>query len=132
VPKVTGSIPVWDILFSISFDINASSRRRASVRNSINDVSGSWCSGITSASHAEGPGFKSQWVHLIPSFRERFCAACPLDWRNRKSVVTVWPSGLRRQTQVLVEQSAWVRTPQLSFSADSIAPLEIGARLETI
>ena len=23
---------------------------------------GSWCSGITSASHAEGPGFKSQWV----------------------------------------------------------------------
>ena len=24
---------------------------------------GSWCSGITSASHAEGPGFKSQWVH---------------------------------------------------------------------
>ena len=22
-----------------------------------------WCSGITSASHAEGPGFKSQWVH---------------------------------------------------------------------
>ena len=25
---------------------------------------GSWCSGITSASHAEGPGFKSQWVHF--------------------------------------------------------------------
>ena len=24
---------------------------------------GSWCSGITSTSHAEGPGFKSQWVH---------------------------------------------------------------------
>ena len=28
---------------------------------------GSWCSGITSASHAEGPGFKSQWVHLVLS-----------------------------------------------------------------
>ena len=27
-------------------------------------TSGSWCSGITSASHAEGPGFKSQWVHF--------------------------------------------------------------------
>ena len=26
---------------------------------------GSWCSGITSASHAEGPGFKSQWVHVM-------------------------------------------------------------------
>ena len=25
---------------------------------------GTWCSGITSASHAEGPGFKSQCVHL--------------------------------------------------------------------
>lgn len=28
---------------------------------------GSWCSGITSASHAEGPGFKSQWVHSLPA-----------------------------------------------------------------
>ena len=25
---------------------------------------GTWCSGIASASHAEGPGFKSQCVHL--------------------------------------------------------------------
>ena len=32
-----------------------------------------------------------------------------------KNHLTVWPSGLRRETQVLVEQSAWVRTPQLSF-----------------
>ena len=27
--------------------------------------SGAWCSGITSASHAEGPGFKSQCVHFL-------------------------------------------------------------------
>ena len=27
-------------------------------------ITGTWCSGITSASHAEGPGFKSQCVHL--------------------------------------------------------------------
>ena len=26
---------------------------------------GTWCSGITSASHAEGPGFKSQCVHSL-------------------------------------------------------------------
>ena len=26
---------------------------------------GTWCSGITSASHAEGPGFKSQCVHVL-------------------------------------------------------------------
>lgn len=28
-------------------------------------LKGSWCSGITSAPHAEGPGFKSQWVHYF-------------------------------------------------------------------
>ena len=28
-------------------------------------ATGSWCSGITSAPHAEGPGFKSQWVHIL-------------------------------------------------------------------
>jgi hypothetical protein len=28
-----------------------------------NDLKGTWCSGITSAPHAEGPGFKSQCVH---------------------------------------------------------------------
>jgi hypothetical protein len=27
-------------------------------------LQGTWCSGITSASHAEGPGFKSQCVHF--------------------------------------------------------------------
>ena len=27
--------------------------------------SGSWCSGITFALHAKGPGFKSQRVHLF-------------------------------------------------------------------
>ena len=26
---------------------------------------GAWCSGITSASHAEGPGFKSQCAHFV-------------------------------------------------------------------
>ncbi len=30
---------------------------------------GTWCSGITSASHVEGPGFKSQCVHFL-------CARC--------------------------------------------------------
>ena len=28
-------------------------------------LKGTWCSGITSASHAEGPGLKSQCVHLF-------------------------------------------------------------------
>ena len=75
---------------------------------------GSWCSGITSASHAEGPGFKSQWVHFF--LRSSFHG---VTFHSHESVLdaTVWPSGLRRQTQVLVEQSAWVRTPQLTFRA---------------
>ena len=33
---------------------------------------GTWCSGITSASHAEGPGFKSQCVHFS-MLRAAFC-----------------------------------------------------------
>ena len=33
---------------------------------------------------------------------------------------TLWPSGLRRQTQVLVEQSAWVRTPQVSMQGSPL------------
>ena len=32
---------------------------------------GSWCNGITSASHAEGPGFKSQCVHMIVPSKAR-------------------------------------------------------------
>ena len=30
-----------------------------------NNAKGTWCSGITSASHADGPGFKSQCVHSL-------------------------------------------------------------------
>ena len=30
-------------------------------------VTGTWYSGITSASHAEGPGFNPQRVHVLPS-----------------------------------------------------------------
>ena len=33
---------------------------------------GTWCSGITSASHAEGPGFKSQCVHSCSLLRGLF------------------------------------------------------------
>ena len=33
---------------------------------------GTWCSGITSASHAEGPGFKSQCVHFIASPGQKY------------------------------------------------------------
>ena len=50
---------------------------------------GTWCSGITSASHAEGPGFKSQCVHLsrmacvycacVPSATAYLRAFCPFS-----------------------------------------------------
>ena len=46
-------------------------------------IKGTWCSGITSASHAEGPGFKSQCVHLCrargPGARPR---VCPSGWQD--------------------------------------------------
>jgi hypothetical protein len=31
----------------------------------VEPLMGLWCSGITSASHAEGPGFKPQWVQFF-------------------------------------------------------------------
>ena len=43
---------------------------QAETRRVVTDpiaAKGTWCSGITSASHAEGPGFKSQCVHFTPS-----------------------------------------------------------------
>ena len=47
---------------------------------------GTWCSGITSASHAEGPGFKSQCVHIFWTFVfEQWRGAC------------VWSAVCRRQ-----------------------------------
>ena len=40
---------------------------------------GTWCSGITSAPHAEGPGLKSQCVH----WRVRSAAAAAVGYRER-------------------------------------------------
>ena len=55
-------------------------------RNAIHRLSmllpmqmGTWCSGITSASHAEGPGFKSQCVHFAVVLRNKMLC------RHRKS-----------------------------------------------
>ena len=33
----------------------------------VNHASGMWCSGITSASHAEGPGFEPRRLHFAAS-----------------------------------------------------------------
>ena len=44
---------------------------------------GTWCSGITSASHAEGPGFKSQCVHLQVSVWR----ASPDRWEDQAGPV---------------------------------------------
>ena len=40
-------------------------------------IVGAWCSGITSAPHAEGPGFKSQCVHVCSS------GGCHAVWQMR-------------------------------------------------
>jgi hypothetical protein len=47
---------------------------------------GTWCSGITSASHAEGPWFKSQCVHVLESLR-------PVARRKDN-----WPRGVTAST----------------------------------
>ena len=47
--------------FSVPFFV---ARARTLQLFSIEVVEGSWCSGITSALHAEGPGFKSRRIHF--------------------------------------------------------------------
>ena len=65
-------------------------------------------------------------LHHCPpgEFKRAFAEAIALDASlgailplKNPIAKTLWPSGLRRQTQVLVERSAWVRTPQVSFFA---------------
>ena len=50
------------------------------LRGQVKEQTGTWCSGITSASHAEGPGFKSQCVHFrcsLPPIPDRCMSLCP-------------------------------------------------------
>ena len=80
-------------------------------------LKGTWCSGITSASHAEGPGFKSQCVHFlmranVPTQkrycfdakrksdpgRTRTCNRCFVSQpkrigRARTNALSTWPQG---------------------------------------
>ena len=47
----------------MAYLISLEIRNWNSRKNARQIATGTWCSGITSASHAEGPGFKSQCVH---------------------------------------------------------------------
>jgi hypothetical protein len=59
---------------------------------------------------APSGGFTS--IHLALLYRERNVNAAP---------TTLWPSGLRRWTQVPLSPDAWVRIPQVSFNARGYA-----------
>ena len=53
---------------------NAQSVRSAAIQSRCTMHSwGTWCSGITSAPHAEGPGLKSQCVHCFPLASRDVC-----------------------------------------------------------
>ena len=58
---------------------------------------GAWCSGITSASHAEGPGFKSQCVHLFESILRYMCSLFSVNNYDRQysSVASLVALGAR-------------------------------------
>ena len=59
---------------------------------------GTWCSGITTASHAEGPGFKSQCVH---------CVACTHFARNL--YLQVGPSCSNNKQLLIMLLVPWAR-----------------------
>ena len=55
----------WGVRWGVLLRWHArNSSRRPMTLISSKSSAGTWCSGITSASHAEGPGFKSQCVHF--------------------------------------------------------------------
>ena len=64
----------------------------SSARSLVRNVTGSWCSGITSASHAEGPGFKSQWVHLFVTTQST--SGLYSSSRTSGYLMAVWSSGM--------------------------------------
>ena len=51
---------------------------------------GTWCSGITSAPHAEGPGFKSQCVHMGRMLQRRPQAQPPTRPTPPRSCTPSW------------------------------------------
>ena len=73
---------------------SAPCRRRSKIQDCLDvqvvqESSGTWCSGITSASHAEGPGFKSQCVHDV-------WQRCAFTWPTK------WPRGTMDQGRLHV------------------------------
>ena len=70
---------------------------------------GSWCSGITSASHAEGPGFKSQWVQTFrcPASRASYMS----DYTNTIQVSDLHGPLCLRVRDVCFYRQAYTRQP---------------------
>jgi hypothetical protein len=92
---------------------------------------GTWCNGMTSASHAEGPGLESQWVHFVihmprssrvaPELRARIPAALSCTSPLTQSLQpNVWHS----DSIHIVAQA--LATPILKFLA---MPIEMGRSL---
>ena len=85
--------------------------------------SGSWCSGITSASHAEGPGFNPQWVHFQKltsaiSFATTLFHSClyALSCQFARVVKGV-------DLRSTAGNCAWARTPQLTILLSQVSTL---------
>ena len=58
-------------------------------RKKTQESEGTWCSGITSAPHAEGPGFKSQCVQ----FRKHHPSLSPPELKPTSVGIIVWCTG---------------------------------------
>ena len=55
--------PTWSVEGCKVMSLYMGQQFSIAEQGSVKGQKGSWCSGITSASHAEGPGFDPQWVH---------------------------------------------------------------------
>ena len=88
---------------------------------------GTWCSGITSASHAEGPGLKSQCVHLrqtMPGVQHIRIPAL----KGHKQGHELFPT---RDHVYVLPRSPWLQVPSLPATLEGRAGTWWGANSRT-
>ena len=97
--------------------------------SSPEDLVGTWCSGITSASHAEGPGLKSQCVQatfrLVARFmvwrhelQEAYTRQDALRWHGAHGVVVSHPLCMRKALGSNPSVSTFARDARVAMGAD--------------
>ena len=82
---------------------------RRSDHGGFKTQTGTWCSGITSALHAEGPGFKPQCVHhvAVDYWRPMVTTVMNFSWALRGRGLQVSPNAVAQVVFFVGAVSQW-------------------------